>query len=130
MGAARVRPMARRSGGTKAGRAVVPGVVPGARGGARGGAPCPGGARGRARCRQRCPGHALPRPGDPQLLQSQPTEAAHPRDNTERQEDHRDVARRLPAGGGGGGGGTRGRFRAGPECRPPGRRREALAAAG
>lgn len=51
-------------------------------------------------------------------------------DDADGPEGHRDVAGRLPAGGGGGGSGTRRRLRAGPELRPAGRRRAALAAVG
>ncbi|XP_064289805.1 dual specificity protein phosphatase 19 isoform X2 [Passer domesticus] len=80
------------------------------------------GGRGAERAARRCrqSRHALPRPGDPQLLQGQPAEAAHPRHDAERPPDRGDVARRLPAHGGGGGGGARRRLRAGPERGPAG----------
>lgn len=95
--------------------------------GSRRGRPVLGARRQRAAER---PCHALPRPGDQEFLQGQPAEAAHAGDDADGPEGHRDVAGRLPAGGGGGGSSTRRRLRAGPELRPAGRRRAALAAVG
>lgn len=93
----------------------------------------PRGRAGPGRAERRAAGcrcHAVPRPGDPELLQGQPAAAAHAGDDADGQAAGRDVAGRLPAGVRGGGGAAGRRLRAGPELRPAGRRRAAVAAAG